>query len=224
MNTIYKTIITVAASALITSSALAGSFGIGVSGSSGQARTSGSEERGSSGQSDGSGSTSINVHKDAELASIFVEYVFDNGAAIGIDLMPGETSLGSKTETRTDAADAGTSTVTQKAAAQVRDFQMLYLEAPVVGPLFVTAGLASVTVNTQENLGTGSTYKNVDVLGAMAGVGAKMNLGDHLYVKGAVTYTDFEQIDITAAGTENSNHISANVDVIAAKASVGFKF
>ena len=224
MNTIYKTIITVAASALISTSAFAGSIGFGASGSSGEVRTSGAEERGSSGQSDGSGSSSINVHKDTALASIFVEYIFDNGAAIGIDVMPGETSLGSRTSTRTDAKDAGTNTVTQKAAAQVRDFRMLYLEAPVVGPLFVTAGIATVTVNTQELLGTGSTYKNVDVLGAMAGVGAKLNLGDHLYLKAMATYTDFEQIDITAQGTDNSNHISANVDVVQAKGAIGFKF
>ena len=228
MNKIYKLTLAVFFSALLTVTANAGTIGFGATASGGSVHTNGSEviardANDAAGQANPSGGAT-GRHEEINLASFFVEYIFDNGAAIGIDHVPGEASLGSKTTTRTPSADAGTTTVTQKAAAEVRDMNMVYLEAPVVGPIFVTAGLASVDVNTQETLGTGAAYANVSVLGYMAGVGLKMNLGDHFYIKASGTYTDFEEINLVATGTTNVIHINADVDIAQAKAAIGYKF
>ena len=197
-------------------------FGIGINGISGDFETNGSEVmKGST-----SAGNATKVTQSLEAASIFAEYTFEGGSAVGIAVIPGTHGLGSKTTTRTDKLTDGTgTTVTQVAAAEATDHVLIYVDATIMGPIYITAGLAEVGIDTTESLGTGSSYGNTDVWGYMVGIGAKGDLGDTgVYGKIAATYTDYEQINLSSTGSDVASTISADIDVVAAQVSIGYKF
>jgi len=82
-------------------------------------------------------------------------------------------------------------------------------------------GFAHASIITNESLNSGSTYGDQDVLGGIIGIGAKADFGGNYYYKLEATYTDFEEYSDTGSGGSN---ISADVEVMSAKVSVGYKF
>ena len=79
-----------------------------------------------------------------------------------------------------------------------------------------------MTVDTLESLNSGSEYPNQDLLGYTAGFGTKGDIpyGNNLYYKAEVTYTNFE----TYEAVSNGNKVTADLDDVAAKLSIGYKF
>ena len=68
-----------------------------------------------------------------------------------------------------------------------------------------------------------STYPDEDLLGITLGFGTKGDLpyGNNLYYKAEVTYTNFETYEkVSNAG----NKVTADLDDVAAKFSIGYKF
>ena len=201
---------------LLCSAAFAGSFGMGVTGGLYTIDTDGTETLRESGNK-----TSKSISEDVAIPEIFVEYVADNGAAFGLAYIPAE-EIGNKS--RTDSNSDGDSG-TYKAAAEIDNHVMAYVDVPVYSALYVTGGLSRTTIVTNESLNSGSSYANQDVWGYTLGLGVKgdVPLGDGLYYKLAATYTDFESYESTAAGSA-SNKINADVEATALKLSLGYKF
>ena len=89
--------------------------------------------------------------------------------------------------------------------------------------VYVKAGIQHATIATLESLNSGSTYPNKDVLGLTLGLGAKGDLpyGNNLFYKADLTYTNFEDYEATSSA---DNKVSAELEDIAVKFSVGYKF
>ena len=91
-------------STFVTSSAMAGSYAIGIIGATGKVDTSGSEK-------DTFGSSEGTIQEDILYGSIFAEYTFGEiyGMTLGVSYTPMDRSLGTKsrtdTQTTEDAAD-----------------------------------------------------------------------------------------------------------------------
>ena len=161
-------------------------------------------------------------------ASIFVEAKYDK-IAIGFDYIPMDADVSDATHTRTDTETSvtGTDTATstkrvQTAAAEVTDHMTLYANYYVNDSFYLHLGYASVDVNTNESLGTGSKYGNVSINGIQYGAGVQ--LSDNLRLEAA--YTDYDNVSITSSvartGVTTNNKISADLDTTQLKLSYHF--
>ena len=81
---------------------------------------------------------------------------------------------------------------------------------------YLKGGMAFVTLNTTESLGTGSVYGNEDIHAGVFGIGAKSD--NHRF---ELLYTDYEDISITSSTTRTdvspNNKIEADLDTVAFK-------
>ena len=197
---------------LLTLSAKA-EMGIGVSGAYHMLGGDGSETTRQSGQVN-NGSIDENV----VIPEIFLEAVADSGLAVGFSYVPVR-ELGSKSRTDSNSdGDSGTYT----AKAELDNVFQLYSDLPVTDLVYLKLGIQHVTVDTLESLNSGSEYPNQDLLGYTAGFGTKGDIpyGNNLYYKAEVTYTNFE----TYEAVSNGNKVTADLDDVAAKLSIGYKF
>ena len=193
-------------------------IGMGVTGAAHFFKASGSETTRESGQvNDGSHDEVVAVPE------IFVEAIDDSsGIALGLSYIPTR-DLGSKS--RSDANDDG-DTGSYKAQAELDNVIQIYADFPIGFEAFglashIKLGVQHVSVTTLESLNSGSTYPNQDILGLTVGYGLKGDLSNNLYYKGELTYTKFEQFE---AHSTAGNVVSANLDDVAAKCSLGYKF
>ena len=133
------------------------------------------------------------------IPSIFVEFDAGNNLSVGLDYIPMDADVSDDVKQRSDTEtsvtgdnDSTTTSRTQKAQAELTDHITLYASYDL-GGYYVKAGVAQVTINTTESLGTGSTYGNVDIHGGVFGIGT--GDGNHRF---ELVYTDYEDISITS--------------------------
>ena len=209
-----KILITILATFALAGVSHAGSFGVGVSGGIIHVEGSGTETTTAGTVAGGAANTnSKDVDAASIIGSVFAEYEFDNGWAIGYEHVPGSADVADAKNSRTDetaedAAGSGSSgSTTRTAQAEVDNFNTVYIEAPI-GSAYVRLGFAQVDVNTQETASHG-TYGNVSVDGVNYGIGLKGSLGGFM-TKTSLEHTDFDDFTITST---TSNKISADLDV-----------
>ena len=169
-------------STFVTSSAMAGSYAIGIIGATGKVDTSGSETEGGG---DGE-NTETTIQDDILYGSLFAEYTFGEayGFTVGASYTPMDIKLGTKARTDTtseDTTNADNSTGTYTAKADISGHATIYIE-PTFMPtdnfgLYLKGGVSRVIVNSLENIALGddsSAYGDETVYGGMLGLGAKV--------------------------------------------------
>jgi len=211
-----KKLVTILLSFLFISfQAVKADIGIGVTGAAHFFDASGTETTRTSGQKN-NGSHS----EDVVVPELFIEAISDN-FAIGISYIPVR-ELGNKSRT-----DAGISSGTYTAKAELDNVIQLYTDIPMgdVGNFLIYGklGVQHATIKTLESLNSGSTYPDEDVFGFTVGLGAKGDLafGNNLYYKAEATYTDFEDY---SADSSAGNKVEAELEDVAVKLSIGYKF
>ena len=165
----------------------------------------------------------------AIIPSIFAEVSTDGGFGLGVDQITGSADLSASTRTRNNRADeTGNDSGTQKASAEVDGVTSIYLIKTFANGLLLKVGQSSADVNTKEALSSGTKYKNVSVDGTHYGIGYHKQNDNGFFFRTTVEHTDFDSITLTgdeAGGTTTSfNKIKANVDITAAKFSIGKTF
>ena len=162
--------------------------------------------------------------------SIFAEFSSDEmaGLGIGISYAPEVVELNKETrniQPSTDSDDTGAQIIDGK----IVDLMSIYLTMPIGDSgAFVKAGYNQATLNTTENLATGSKYENIDLTGTQIGGGYEGSLGDMAFwrAEGALQMWD----DISANGSQaggttgSTNRIEAELGSVTGALSVGMKF
>ena len=145
--------------------------------------------------------------------SVFLEFVADNGYALGIDYVPVDVDIGDGKRTDT-AAVAENDSGTRTASASLEDLITVYANIPLGGNgVYALAGYHTVDVTTSETLPS-SSYGNVDLNGYQIGIGRK---GDNSKIE--FFYSDFEDISLTATGGKAAHKIDADADAMGIKLS-----
>ena len=181
----------------------------------------GSETEGGE-KSNGSANNSVLI------PSLFAEYVYNDSFSIGLDFIPLSADVSSKTKSRNDTETSVTSNTKtasvsreQKAQASLKNHLTLYGNYKIGDSLYLKAGIASVALETEESLGTGSKYGNEDIFGGVFGIGMEQ---DGFRIE--VAYTDYEDISLTSSvartGVTTNNKIDAELDTLAVKLSYLF--
>ena len=162
------------------------------------------------------------------IPSIFAEYVFSDTVSIGLDYIPFSADVSDKTKKRTDTETSVTGTATttstsrtQTANAELENHITLYANYNLDNGLYLKGGVAQVTLNTNESLGTGSKYGEEDIMGYVIGFGV-----DSGNWRTELTYTDYEDISLTSSvartGVTTNNKIDADLDTVALRVSYAF--
>ncbi len=204
-------------------------LGFGISLVGGKLSTSGSEIETGSQTAE---TNTKSVQSGFMIGSVFAEYT-RGWFTVGIDYIPVDADVSDATHTRNEQETSvtGTNTETttarnQSAAATVNDHTTAYIE--VGGAVYAKAGYVQMTVETNESLGTGSTYGNVDVNGTVLGVGIRTPWGNRGFLKLEGTYTDYDDISIVSGvartGVTTNNKITADMDSTQARLAIGYKF
>jgi len=178
-------------------------------------------------ETEGGETTSASVDNLTVIPSIFVEFQSE-GITYGLDYIPMSADVSDQTKKRTDTETSvtGTNTTTstsrtQEAQAELSNHLTLYANMMIGDTMFVKAGVAMVTLDTEESLGTGSNYGNEDIFGGVFGLG--YSSGNSRY---ELVYTDYEDINITSSvartGVTTNNKITADLDTLAFKYSYVF--
>ena len=191
------------------------SFGVGLM--AGQVSASGTETEGAAAD------TSTRNKSFEELfvgADIFVEKELNNGVTLGLSIIPFDIELasGERTDSSTGAnvaseADTGTRT----AQAELENLMTLYGNFPIGGEgTYLLGGIHYTKVSTSETL-PNSSYGDENIFGGQIGIGRKDG-----NAKVELFYSDFEKIDLSSTGGDNSNSVSADADAVTLRISYGF--
>ena len=215
-----KTILALISFLFISFQAVKAELGIGITGAAHFLDASGTETTRESGQKN-TGSHS----EDVVVPELFIEAITDNGGALGIAYIPTRT-MGSKS--RSDTSDGtGSESGTYKAEAELDNLIQIYGDIPLTDlagfPIYAKVGIQHATIVTLESLNSGSTYPDQDVFGYTLGLGTKgdLPLGNNLYYKADVTYTEFEEY---SSNSSADNKVEADLEDVAVKFSIGYKF
>ena len=210
---------------LFTTSAFADiGVNIGISGSAGIF--------GATAQETHSGKTAASVtddNSDTEIAAVGYGSIFlekELGIlSIGVDYVPtpfeSETAETVKHDDQTaNPTSAAATIVTNTVQVDLTDLTTVYVSLNVTEDAYVKLGYATMDVETNENLGTGSSYGNTSLDGTVYGVGYQKDL-DAMFIRVEGTYMDFDGVSLTA----NDNTITLkNLDGLTGKLSIGKSF
>ncbi len=194
-------------------------FSVGVTGSIIEIEASGTETLKTNGTV-----VKESVDNTTGIGSIFAEYSW-NGFTFGLDYIPVDADISNKVHSRADTdhtnAAASAVNVTNSAQASIEDHITAYVEYPLFENSYLKAGYVNATVDTQESLGTGSTYGNETLDGYIIGLGLKADLAANLFMKAEVNYTDYNNLEMTSS---DSNKIEADLDTNGFMLAVGYSF
>ena len=222
-----KQLITIMASLFLATSALAGQFGVGVSGSIAAIAATGTESETTNTGTENSIRTA-NASENAFIGSVFAEYSLDNGFTLGVDYIPGSADVNSKSITRTDVtADANEGVQDdgdRTANAEVENHITIYAEVPLQAGLYVKGGYIEMDVITKDSstVTTSTQYGNKTVDGIQYGLGYKNSFGNNGFYKVEASHSDFDTLSLTSTGAENT--IKADLDITKATFALGYNF
>ncbi len=219
-----KKLIAIIASFMLSSSAFAGSFGVGVSGSIFNIEADVKEVTSSADALSGSDTHTGSVkHNLVPVPAVFAEYNSDIfGITLGVEHIPGSADISKnmkkRTETPSSGQDSGSS-VDYKANASIENVTTVYAEIPFGENFYVRGGYIELDVITDESgvqsYGDGSTE------GINYGLGWKSGTDAGLNYKISYEVIDLDTVSITGS----SDHtVSGDIDTAGLKLSVGYNF
>ena len=152
--------------------------------------------------------------------SLFIEASDDSGFAIGLDYVPIGLDIGDgkRTDSSSGADDTSEAdTGDRSASAEIKNLFTLYTNIPVgSNGYYGLLGLHFTTIQTDETL-PNSKYGDEDIFGFQVGLG--MRSGNFKY---ELSYSDFQDINISASGGNTGNKIEADADAMMLRIAYGF--
>ena len=196
---------------------------VGVSGNAGIFAASASEVTTDAGGSNQNGSE----HGSAGWASIFIEKSIGDRLIVGVDYVPmaleTDTTETAKSDKRTASSETVTNS-TNKIQIDFEDLTTVYVGAMLTENFYVKAGLMHVDVITNESLGTGSTYGNVELDGSMFGMGYHASNDNGTFFRFEGNYLSFDGNSVTSGTNSGTSIKLKNLDGVTGKVSVGKTF
>jgi hypothetical protein len=222
-----KTLVTIISALMLTTSAYAGGFAIGVAGSLYNVEADVTETTTKGTVTGGAANTNkAGVDNNNVLVpNLYAEYAFENfyNIALGYEYYPGTADVSDTVKTRLETPASGDNvgvSKTYKGQAEISNLRTAYIEIPIYQSFYVKAGMSQVDIETQEAIV--KAYGNVTSLdGQTFGVGYKNQVDSGIMYKVAYEETNFDTISLTST---SGNKISGDLDTSGIKVSVGYVF
>ena len=132
---------------------------------------------------------------EADVASVFAEYAINDVMSLGVERMMEDMTTPENSNLQ------GTTSNTVKAT--FADHTTIYANVNMPFNTYLKVGYVMVDVLTQENLGTGSKYNDVDTKGIQVGLGYQFTADNGVFVRAEVSATEYD--DVSATSTVDSN-------------------
>lgn len=166
-------------------------------------------------------------HGSAGWGSIFVEKTIGERLMVGIDYVPAaletDTSETAKADKTAIDQDVGT-LVTNKIQIDLEDMTTIYVGAMINDNFFVKGGVMHVDVVTNESLGTGGAYGNVELDGVLFGMGYHAANDNGTFFRFEGNYLQFDGATVTNSNDSTKSIKLKNLDGVSGKISVGKTF
>ena len=215
-------------SVFLITSAQAGSFGLGGVANIASVSADGTETEGTTGTETENSVRSATAGNEIVFASVYAEYAFGDGEnfVFGVEHIPYSADINSKTLSRTDASQGAYTaedTGTVKANAEISDHTTYYVEAGQGATGFYgKVGFTQVDINVKQTNDSGyGTYPDKTLDATTYAIGYRAGYGSNGVIKIEGFMTDYDSYSATST---TSNTVSANLDVVGAKLSIGWKF
>ena len=155
--------------------------------------------------------------------SIFIEKSLGDKMVIGVDYMPDALSSDTVETTKLEHQSGGTdSNVTNNLQVDFEGLTTAYVGFNITDSAYIKAGFMTVDVLTKENLGTGGSYGDTSLDGAMFGFGVH-NQMDNLFWRLEANYLEFDGVTVSSTNSDNSVSVNS-LDGLTAKISIGTSF
>ena len=198
---------------------------VGVSGNAGIFAASAHESDGTVRKGNGT------EHGSAGWGSIFLEAAFNDKIMLGVDYVPGamETDTAETAKSNISAVSAAgaitKTAVTNKIQVDFEHMTTLYGAVMLNDNFYVKAGVMTVDVITNENLGTGASYPDADLDGSVFGIGYQNSMDNGAFFRFEGNYMSFDGVTLNSTGTDADNKIELrNLDGVSGKLSFGKTF
>ena len=159
---------------------------------------------------------------EAGYAVIFGEIAVNDTVSFGIEFVPGDFSTPTNTNAQRDgptvANSNGGTVQTNTARASFEDLMTIYAQANIWQNVYAKLGIMSVTVQTNESLGTGGSYGDVDTTGIVFGLGYNHDLDNGMFVRLEVQAMEFE--DVNASNSTDSTKKVSVSEMMGAQGSI----
>ena len=175
-----------------------------------------------------SGARDGNSASDTEIAaigygSVFLEKEFGM-FSVGVDYVPtpfeSDEVETQKMDKRTENSDTVTASV-NKVQVDLEDLYSVYLAMNVTDNSYIKAGVTSVDVITNENMGTGASYGNTSLDGTLLGFGMHNEMDNGFFWRLEGVYMNFDGASLTSG--DNTITLK-NLDGVNGTLSIGKSF
>ncbi len=148
---------------------------------------------------------------DADYASVFVEYAVSDQVSIGLERHMEDITTPTNTNTRPN----GTA---NSVKATFKDHTTLYANFNMPFNTYFKLGLSMVDVATQESLGTGGQYPDVDTTGITVGLGYQFSADNGVFIRTELSASEYD--DVSATSSNDSEKEVSVSDMYGASASI----
>ena len=147
------------------------------------------------------------------VGSVFIEYNV-GPVSLGIDYIPGAIDT-PESLNRQGSGATDITTVNNKVSASFEDHTTFYMLIPVpaLGGAYVKAGAIMVDVKTNENLGTGAKYPNVDTNGYTLGLGYAIEAAAGVSIRLEAIAAHYDDVSANSTATVSGESTKKKVEV-----------
>ena len=148
---------------------------------------------------------------DADYASVFVEYAVSDVVSVGLERHIDDITTPTNANTRPDGTK-------NSVKATFKDHTTLYANINMPFNTYFKLGVSMVDVATQESLGTGGQYPDVDTTGITVGLGYQFNADNGMFIRTELSAAEYDDVSATSSNdTEKEVSVS---DMYGASASI----
>jgi len=145
---------------------------------------------------------------EADVASAFVEYAVNDAVSFGVEMFLDDITTPQNTNLQRASVESG-AVVTNTVKATFKDHTTLYANIGMPFNTYLKLGYHMVDVATQESLGTGGAYPDVDTTGYTVGLGYQYNADSGIFARVEIAVSEYD--NVTA---QNSNEADKEVSVV----------
>jgi hypothetical protein len=192
---------------------------IGISLAAGVFETSAKEKEG----------TETSASKSAEglfaIPSVFFELSPNDRFFIGVDYVPMAMESETTNHKQSDKTSSATaSTVNNNVQVDFADLTTVYARFAFNDSFYIKAGIMSVEAETNESLGTGSTYEDKTLDGTMVALGFENNLASGAFIRGELNHMEFGGETFKSTNNSDNTVVVEDIDGYGARISIGRTF
>ena len=149
---------------------------------------------------------------DASYSSVFVEYAVSDQVSLGLERHMEDIT----TPTNTNFKNGNSNSV----KATFKDHTTLYANINMPFSTYFKLGVSMVDVATQESLGTGGSYKDVDTMGITAGLGYNLSLDNGVFVRTEISASQYDDVSATNQTADGNAQKVEVMDMYGATATI----